>query len=554
LLYDTQLLAGLALARGAIAEMQTGEGKTLSALLPAVLFALTGRGVHVATPNAYLAKRDYELLEPVYALLGMRCGLLREQGSDAAKLAAYESDVTYGTGYEFGFDLLRDELGRLTAELPLGQALRDALRGRPAAAPIKRQRGHAFAIIDEIDSVLLDEACMPLVLSTQPGANGPAAEAYQAARSAAGLLRAGDDYLLDLAGRSVRLTQGGLKKVHANPLATRLALERPWAMYIEQALAARLLYKLDVDYVVQDQKLMLVDQCTGRIFADRTWRDGLHQSVEAEAGLPITTAQGTAARISRQRYYRQYETVCGMTGTAAGGEREVWSLYRLPVVVIPPRRPSRRVELPTRWFVDVESKLRSAAAEVQAVHRTGRPILIGSRTIENSRLVADRLAKCNLPFNLLNGRQDAEEATIIAQAGSRGAITIATNMAGRGTDIKLAPGVAHLGGMHMLAIERNQSPRIDRQLSGRVGRQGEPGSSQFLISAEDELIATHAPALARRMRQSANIDGEIQGDFSSQVAALQRQLEAEHYAARRQMLAYDKWLDEGPWSKGPQKP
>jgi preprotein translocase subunit SecA len=566
-LFDTQLLAGMAMARGAIAEMATGEGKTLAAALPAMLFSLRDAGVHVATPNAYLAQRDFQRVGPVLQLLGVSVGLVPECDCTPldpragvapagpaeyanAKRAAYACDVAYATGYELGFDYLRDQLQVISARRTgLGEGPLELLRGLPSRQPLFVQPRRGCAIIDEIDSVLIDEACLPLVLSDGSESAGRQA-AYLEARRLAASLRAGDDFEIDSRARSVALTRAGRQSVYEHYLGRfRFPLNRPWAEYVVQALASQYLYQRDVDYVVQDGRVLLVDEFTGRIFAQRTWRDGLHQAVEAKEGLLTSPEARTAARISRQRFFRLYETICGMTGTASGSRRAdligTWHRhFRLAVLPVPLQKPSRRETWPSRFFIDAESKSRAVAAEVVALHRAGRPVLIGSRTIRNSQLLAERLAGEGLPLELLNGRQDRAEAEIIARAGRRGAVTIATNMAGRGTDIVLGPGVAELGGMHVIGLECHESGRIDRQLLGRAGRQGDPGSGRFFISADDPLLLRFAPALSRRMRRMPGQEGEIHVDLSGDVLVAQRAAEAASFAARRRMLVHDRWMDE----------
>jgi preprotein translocase subunit SecA len=544
-LFDTQLLAGMAMSRGAIAEMATGEGKTLAAALPAMLFSLRGRGVHVATPNAYLAQRDFERVGPILQLLGTSVGLVPELADENAKRGAYACDVAYATGYELGFDYLRDQLREVSTPRPgLGECQLELLRGRPSRQPLPIQPQRYCAVIDEIDSVLIDEACLPLVLS---GSNESAGhqEAYLEAKQAAASLVEGNDFVIDSRARSVTLTRAGQQSVYEHCLGRfRFPLARPWAEYIVQALASQYLYRRDVDYVVQDGCVMLVDEFTGRIFAQRTWRDGLHQAVEAKEGLVTSPELRTAARISRQRFFRRYKTICGMTGTARGSRREFQRHFRLAVLQIPLRKPSRRETLPPRFFVDAGSKYRAVVAEVVAIHLSGRPVLIGSRTIRNSELLAERLAAEGVPLELLNGKQDRAEAEIIARAGHCGVVTIATNMAGRGTDIVLGPGIAELGGMHVIGVECHESGRIDRQLLGRAGRQGDPGSGRFFISADDPLLVRFAPRLSKRMQRMPSNEGEIDMDLSREVLVAQRAAETAAFTARRQMLVHDRWMDE----------
>jgi preprotein translocase subunit SecA len=544
--YDVQILAGVALSRGAVAEMQTGEGKTFVAAFPAFYFALLGEGVHVMTVNAYLSNRDCQVLSPLYRVLGMSVGNLRPDDSADAKKAAYASDITYGPSYEFGFDYLRDQAALLSRKKPpLGDSCLRKLRGEKGSDAGGVQRGQAFAIVDEIDSVLIDEATSPLVLSEGSGELAEYSRVYLEAKKTAGQLQAERDYSVDLTAQHIRLTEQGHQKVQANIKgAAPAGLQRPWSAYVEQALRADLLFSNDVDYIVNDGKILLVDQSTGRIFPDRTLRDGLHQAIEAKEGVPITDEHRSLARISRQRYFCRYSNLCGMTGTAEGNEREFWSVYRMPVVRIPLRKPCRREKLPTRFFADQESKWRAIAQSIRRVHQTRQPVLAGARTIESSEALAQRLNAEGLSYQLLNGTQDAAEAEIVAQAGRAGAITVATNMAGRGTDIKLEPGVEATGGLHVVGSEPHESTRVDRQLAGRSARQGDPGSYQLFVAADDRLIRCYAPSIGVRMKSLADGHGEIETDFSEAVAQVQRKAERFHCARRREVVAQDEWLAE----------
>jgi preprotein translocase subunit SecA len=542
--YDVQLLAGVVLASGAAAEMQTGEGKTLTTALPAMLHALRGEGVHVATVNRYLAGRDFEQLRPLYERLGLTVGLSADGASPAEKRAAYACDITYATGYEFGFDYLRDEIVRRDqAYRPPGRELRDALRGGRSAATDTVQRGHALAIIDEIDSVLIDEATTPLILSG-PAADRPAAkQPYLLAAKMAEQLQAGRDFLIEPQSRRLRLTQAGADAVQNGRQVPR-ELVRPWQIYLEQALRAKHLFQRNVHYVVCDGEVRIVDEYTGRIFSERTWRDGLHQAVEAKEGVAVSAEQRSLARIARQRYFQMYQRLCGMTGTIVGHERELHSVYRLPLVVIPLRKPSQRRELPTRYFADAESKWNAIVAEISDCHGRGQPVLVGTRTIANSILLADMLQSAGLTGQVLNGVQDRDEADLVAQAGQIGAITIATNMAGRGTDIRPSTAALQAGGLYVIAAERHDSQRIDRQLIGRTARQGDPGRCRFYVSADDDLIQRFDPALAAKMRQLARSDGELPADFADAVAALQRKAERENYDLRCRLMRQELWLNE----------
>jgi preprotein translocase subunit SecA len=544
--YDVQLQAGLVLAGQAVAEMQTGEGKTLAAVAPAFLHALDGRGVHVMTVNAYLAERDWRLLLPAFQWLGLSAGLLRPGAPPDEKRAAYECHVTYGPGCEFGFDYLRDQVGLLRQQRRLpGHAIRELLRGDGATPLASLQRGHAFAIVDEADSVMIDEAITPLVLAEGTRCAAADSELYERAHQVAATLQRGRDFALDPDRRRATLLRPGVAQALAALAPPSTApLRRGWARYVEQALAAQHVLRRDVDYVVRDDSVVLVDESTGRLFDDRSWQDGLHQAVEAKEGVSISGEQLPLASIARQRYFRRYRGLSGMTGTAATSAWEFRTSYELPVVAIPPRRPCVREIRDSRYFASVDAKWAAVAAEIASCVARQQPVLVGTRNIENSELLARLLDRAEIPYQLLNGKQDAEEAVIVARAGQAGTVTIATNMAGRGTDIVLGPGVAALGGLHVIATEHHDSPRIDRQLIGRSARQGDPGSCRFFVSAEDRLLTSHAPALARRLRRLANEQGEVAGDFSRQVVQGQQRAERQHYQQRQQWLAYDSWRGE----------
>lgn len=542
-LYDVQLLGGLALTRGAIAEMQTGEGKTFVAMLPAVVHALGGKGVHVMTVNPYLAKRDFDLLMPVYSLLGLSAGLIEPGLHADAKRAVYECDVTYGAGYEFGFDYLRDQTAMLVRRPPqLGEAyLRQLRRTGEPEKPKPVQRSRAAAIIDEADSVMLDEATTPLILSAGGGASLPDSRVFHAAACCARELERGIHYALDESNGGLWLTESGVQYA-MNRLkdSPGLKLERPWPHYVEQAVRADCLFHRDVHYVVEQDKILLVDQHTGRIVADRSWRDGLQQAVQAKENVAITTETQSVARITRQRFLRSYRHMCGMTGTAQGSEKELCGVYRASIVVIPPHRPCARTSCPPRFFTNAASKERAIVEEVQRLHQTRRPILIGTATIETSRRLADALAACGVSCRLLNGLQDTEEATIIAEAGELDAVTIATNMAGRGTDIKLGPGVAELGGLHVIAAEPQHSSRVDRQLFGRAARQGDPGSCQLFASAEDRLFLDEPQFVPAHL---VAVSGEVMRDYTAEIARAQKRAEQDAAEIRSRMYRRDDWLE-----------
>ncbi len=544
-LYDEQLRAALILAKGRVAEMQTGEGKTLACAPAAYLHGLTGRGVHVATPNAYLAHRDFELLAPAFQLLGCPAGLLPERDSAERKRAAYLCDVTYGTGYEFGFDFLRDQLSmRQAASQALGQMLWDKIRGSDRQTSGTTQRPLYCAVVDEIDNVLLDDAGSPLVLSETADQEAPDSAAHQLAHRIAPRLESGRHYQFDASSGCLQVTDAGVERVHAADVDVPVSvLLRSWTEYVEKALLAALLFRRDVHYVVIDGTVQIVDASTGRIFTDRTWQDGLHQAIEAREGVRITAEKHALAQITRQRFFRLYERLCGMTGTASGCEREFRQVYGLQVRAVPLRAPCRREILPTRFFANATAKWQAVARSVAQLHAARRPALIGTRSIDDSERLASLFRQCGLGCELLNGRQDAAEADIVARAGQPGAITIATNLAGRGTDIQLDSEVARLGGLHVVVGECHDSRRVDRQLIGRCARQGDAGSAQTLFSADDSLIQRFGPWLAEAMRRHAGPDGEVPFDLSRQVRRLQALAERQDYAARCALLRRDRSRD-----------
>ena len=582
--YDVQFLAGLALVRQSVAEMQTGEGKTFVAALPAFVHALAGRGVHVMTSNHYLATRDFAQLAPVFETLGMSAGLLPEQAAECDKRAAYSCDVTYGTGYEFGFDYLRDQLAlRQTRTRPLGALLLSQLRGTQGDIRQPMQRFQHFAIVDEIDNVLIDDANSPLVLSDQAGHTAPGEAAVLAAREVVARLEREQDYVLDH-NSTVRLTKSGAIRIHAStpqsvvdpswprtsnttprekslpprknapprgdfepppralPAIPLDALQRPWQQYVEQALRAEFQFRRDIHYVVEEGEVRIVDQSTGRIFTERTWQDGLHQAVEAKEGVRINAEKQPIARITKQRFFRLYHGLCGMTGTAVGSEREFKEFYDLPTVSIPLCKPSKRQTLATRYFTDDESKFAAIAQEVCARHQQGQPLLVGTSNIAASERLAELLASREIPFQVLNGRQDADEADIIAQAGQVGAVTIATNMAGRGTDIQPSADALARGGLHVIAAQRHASVRIDRQLAGRAARQGDVGSNQFFVSATDEFIQRHGRKLQSTFMRIGN--GCTSRAIDKRVHSIQTHAEQLGLLTRRSLFQQDKQRDE----------
>lgn len=544
-LFETQLQAGLALLQGRIAEMATGEGKTLSIVLPAVLQALSGRGVHVASANSYLAERDQQLLAPVYEFLGLSCGLSSPTGSFSTKQQAYDCDITYATASEFGFDYLRDQLANSNdSPRPLGERFLKAL-AETSAPRRKLQRGLNCVIVDEADNVLLDDATSPLLLSSASPGPAPDAALYQRAIQVARQLEPQRHFAIDPATRELWLLPEGEELVQQRcDLQLLSKLQRPWSRYVMQSLRVLHLLQRNVHYVVRDNRVQIVDESTGRIFADRHWRDGLQQAAAACEGLPILEEQRGLAQISRQRLYRLYRQLSGLTGTATGSEAEFRQIYRLSVQPIPTRLPCRRRLLPTHYYPTRADKYRAIVAAVAQRHATGQPILIGTRTIADSLHLAAALADLQLACQVLNGLQDAAEADLIAQAGEPGAITIATNMAGRGTDIRPSKAALERGGLHVVASERNLLTRIDRQLIGRSARQGEPGSAQFFVSADDELLSHWSPRLGARLRRISP-QGEISATCDTAVQHLQQRIDRTLAARRAALLQRD--LDSESW-------
>ena len=545
--YDVQLQAGLALVTGSIAEMQTGEGKTIAAVAPAALRALSGKGVHIATVNSYLADRDAQQMRPVFELLGLSVGLLESGASEISKRQAYDCDITYGPGYEFGFDYLRDQIQLMNRPTRrLGQAFLHTLRGRGASSARTLQRGHHYAIVDEIDSVLIDEARVPLVLSGDGESLEQEAYAvvFDAADKTARTMIEGKHYQIDEQRRRVHLTDAGhemadetLHHLHGQ------RLRRPWPTYLEQSLRAHRLLRRDVDYIVDDQRVHIVDENTGRVFPDRSWRDGLHQAVETKERVPATKETTSVARISRQRYFRLYEILSGMTGTARECRIEFRRLYGLPVVSVPLRKPCRRHVSAPAFFRTREEKCQAIIRETELAHETGRPVLVGTRCIEDSELLSRMLDERGISHQLLNGKQDEAEAQIVASAGHHGVVTIATNMAGRGTDIKLDEQSRQLGGLHVICAEPHDSPRIDRQLMGRAARQGDDGSFRSFVSAEDRLIQQHGAPLARRFSRNQR-PGESFPRLDRGLRRLQKRMERRGFRHRQELLRHDRWMDD----------
>ena len=486
--FDVQLIGGFALLTGVIAEMETGEGKTLTATLPACTAALSGVPVHIVTVNDYLARRDAEWMGPIYRALGLTVGVVVHGMTPDERRAAYRCDVTYCTNKEVAFDYLRDRvvLGSDTSNLRLKL---ERHYGGDARAEKLVMRGLHFAIVDEADSILIDEARTPLIISGQADAENDKRMVAQAVELVAPL-EIGTDYRVLKDERQVELTSRGRERLRESGEAMG-GLWRGTVFRGEMAthaLAARHLFVRDEHYLVRDGEVQIIDEYTGRVMEDRFWSEGLHQLIEAKEGCEITGRKTTFARMTYQRFFRRYQRLAGMTGTARQVAGEFWTVYRLPVARIPTNRPMRRVDLPDRVCDTADEKWRTITARVAELHRAGIPVLLGTRSVAASDVASQHLKQANIEHRVLNAAQDEDEAEIIAEAGGLGRITIATNMAGRGTDIKLAPGVTALGGLHVIMSERHDAGRIDRQLAGRCGRQGEPGRVEPILSLEDPLL------------------------------------------------------------------
>ena len=499
--YDVQLMAGWALLQGKLVEMATGEGKTIAATLPASTVALAGYPAHVITVNDYLAKRDSDEMAPVYRFLGLSTAAVIQGMPKPERRQAYAASVTYCTNKELAFDYLRDRVAVADRGSRLHLSL-DSVRGQRDDELVLR--GLYFGIVDEADSVFIDEARTPLILSSSVG---PAEDAEQCkqALDLARQLHAASDYITDWAGRNVTLTSTGREKLDA----LTAELDGVWTSVrageelVTQALNALILYQRDQHYVVGDGKVQIVDESTGRLMPDRSWERGLHQLIETKEGCELTERRETLARLTYQRLFRRYIRLSGMTGTGQEVAREVKSVYGLDVVRIPLHRPSRRVYATARVCADRAEKWREVADAVARLSvEQQRPVLIGTRSVQSSEELSAVLNERGIEHTLLNAKQDAMEASIVALAGQPARITVATNMAGRGTDIRLGEGVAERGGLHVILTEYHDSPRVDRQLFGRCARQGDPGSCQAIVSFEDELFVTHTPtaaAIARRL-------------------------------------------------------
>jgi preprotein translocase subunit SecA len=544
--YESQLLAGWALLQGRLVEMETGEGKTIAATLPACTVALAGYPVHIVTVNDYLVGRDAAEMEPLYRLLGLSVGVVVQGMSKAQRRDAYARSVTYCTNKELAFDYLRDRVALARRGSRLHLAL-ERLRGDATRDEDLVLRGLHFGIVDEADSVFIDEARTPLILASATQAAGEQ-EQCQRALAFADSLVAGQDYTVDHAERIIALAQPGTAKLaeYAADLGGLWASARARAELVTQALTARTLFRRDQHYVVSEGKVQIVDESTGRVMPDRSWEHGLHQLIEAKESCELTERRETIARLTYQRLLRRYLRLAGMTGTAKEVAREIAAVYKLDVVRVPLHRPSRRSYGAARTCATLAQKWDAVADSVERVALVaGRPVLVGTRSVNASEQLSAVLTRRGIEHALLNAKQDKAEAEVIALAGQQGRVTVATNMAGRGTDICLGPGVAERGGLHVILTEYHESRRIDRQLFGRCGRQGDPGSCEAIVSLEDEIFAVQAPGAARLARRLVNKGRRLPPGVYGMLRAL-AQFAAERRSAymRTQNLKLDRRLEQ----------
>lgn len=545
--FDVQLIGGLVLLQGMVAEMETGEGKTLTATLPACTAALAGIPVHIITVNDYLAERDAQWMGRIYQSLGLSVGIIKHGMTPEAKRLAYQCAVTYGTNKEVAFDYLRDRI--ILWERPSDLRLQvERLYGDNSRLRRLIMRGLHYAIVDEADSVLIDEARTPLIISKED--DGYDEESlYRQAMELAKNLQSFTDFILKAEERALELTEQGKSKIEEHlwfdPRRRTNKLYRE--ELVRQALVALYLFFRDKQYLLKDGKVQIIDEYTGRLMADRSWEKGLHQLIEIKENCEMTKRKETLARISYQRFFRRYRHLAGMTGTAREVAGELWSIYRLRVVTIPTNRPLRRIYLPDLVFRNAQERWRAVVSKVAELQSKGRPVLIGTRSVAASEHLSQLLEEAGLAHRVLNARQDRQEAEIIAQAGQTGQITVATNMAGRGTDIRLGKGVADLGGLHVIATERHEARRIDRQLFGRCGRQGDPGTAQAIISLEDELVTVY---VSKTFRGFMSLFIRKPGAFLSRWVGrilfnrAQRKAERLHAKMRHDLLKMDERMGE----------
>lgn len=543
--FDVQLIGGWVLLNSMIAEMETGEGKTLVATLPACTAALAGIPVHIITVNDYLANRDAGWMKPIYEAFGLSVGIISQGMSIEDRRRAYRCDITYCTNKEIVFDYLKDRL--LLGQQPGHIQMRlERLSGSSARLNQLLLRGLCFAIVDEADSVLIDEARTPLIISG-PVDNNYEVQIYRQAMELAEKLKSHEDYSIDLSKKTLELTDQGklyLKQM-AEPFGGIWAGKHRREELIRQALTAKNLFSRDRDYLVRNNKVQIIDEYTGRVMADRSWERGLHQLIEVKEGCNVSTQNETLARISYQRFFRRYHYLAGMTGTAREVANELWSVYRLHVVSIPTNKPLMRHACPFRVFKKAEEKWDSIVKKISQLYKLGRPVLVGTRSVAASEYLSNLLNEAGLSHRILNAKQDKEEAEIIAQAGQKSQVTIATNMAGRGTDIRLGEGVKELGGIHVIATELHDARRIDRQLFGRCGRQGDPGSFEAIISLEDNLFVGNLGKPFGRIVSHWVKTGSPFGCWLGKMFSkfVQHSAQSRHFQIRRDLLKFDESME-----------
>jgi preprotein translocase subunit SecA len=524
--FDVQVMGGIVLHEGKIAEMKTGEGKTLAATMPVYLNALEGKGVHVVTVNDYLARRDAQWMGEIYELLGLTVGLIQDGHGSEERRVAYAADITYGTNAQFGFDYLRDNIATSMDGLV--------------------QRELNYAIVDEVDSILIDEARTPLIISGMPES---AADTYYRFAAVVPRLKAGEDYEVDEKKRQVAPTEAGVAKVEKLIGVENLYddVNTNLVHHLNQALKAHTLFHRDVEYIVRDGNVYIVDEFTGRVLESRRYSEGLHQAIEAKEGVAIQEENQTVATITIQNYFRQYDKLAGMTGTAATEADEFMHIYKMAVVSIPTHKEMIREDKDDLVYRSKKAKYDSVVQDIVERHEKGQPVLVGTVSVEVSEHISTLLKRRGIKHNVLNAKQHEREAEIIAEAGERGSVTIATNMAGRGTDIKLGGGVPELGGLYVLGTERHESRRIDNQLRGRSGRQGDPGESRFYLSFEDDLLRRFGGQRMQSVIDRIGLEEDVPieaGMVSGSVRRSQEQVESQNFQIRKRILEYDDVLNK----------
>ena len=545
--YVVQILGAISIHHGYLAEMATGEGKSLTACLPAILAGWSGKPCHIITANDYLAERDAKELAPLYESCGISTGWVGDGMTAAERKENYRKGVVYTTSKELLADFLRDRLALGSVHQSSRRQIR--IKHNPHDRSYEKMvtRGIDTAIVDEADSVLIDEAVTPLIIS-QAHENKPLSEACQAASRIANALTPEMDYRVDRRYREIILNESGIEKIAemSTTLADIFQGRARREELVLTALTAQAFYQKNKQYVVENDKVVIVDEFTGRMMPQRTWRHGLHQSIEAHEGLPITDPSETLARLSFQRFFRFFRKLGGMSGTAREAADELWHVYELPVLTVPTNKPCIRKNMPGRFFPDQESKWQAICNEVGTCHETGQPVLVGTRSVAASERLAGLLSERHIRFKLLNAIKHREEAKIIASAGQTGAVTIATNMAGRGADIKLGKGVAELGGLHVIVSERHESGRIDRQLCGRCARQGDPGSVRLYGSLEDELVVQYGPKpLIKLLLQTVSKNRPESNRLAEHLISLaQQKAQRQAYRQRQMVMQTDDWLTD----------